>query len=164
MDKVEWEKMANAYLDQRDIEDECAQELHDAHCEPTAYYQNLLEEMKERYGFAKLAFPGISFDEFLDLYESRNAPKKVRGGQRRDPSLKAGEKVWRAVRDADRLRVLWKLSHPNGRLPRKPMLPEEIAAKRHDVRDNHDAIDTDAVITAARRPARRRWDKKQATE
>lgn len=164
MDKGEWEQIANSYLDFRDIQDECATEISDAHCEPTRYYQNLLEQMKEQYGFAKLAFPGMSFDEFLDLYDSRTTPKKMRGGQQKNPSLKAGENVWRAARDADRLRGLWKKLHPGNRLPRKPILPEVIAAERNGVLDNDGVVDVDAVITAVRRPASRRWDKKRATE
>lgn len=164
MDEDQWEAMANSYLDQCDIEDECAIEVHEAQCEPTFFYQDLLEEMKEKYAHAKLAFPGIEFDEFLDLYEARNAAKKKPGGQPKNSSVKASEPIWRAARDADRTRGYWNTLNPKQPRRRPPLLPEEIAAKRNGILDGDGEPDVDAVITAVRRPASRRWDKKQATE
>jgi hypothetical protein len=160
MDKKQWEQIANTYLDQCDIQDECATEVHDAHCEPTQFYQDILEEMKERYEHAKIAFPGITFNDYMDHYDLRNSPKKKRGGQPQDPLTKASEPKWRAVRDADRLREYWKSLNPDRPRPTPPLPPEEIAAKRHIAPDNQAFVDTDPVITAARRPASRRWDKK----
>ena len=153
MDEDEWEASANAHLD---IRDDCDLDAHDAHCEPVEFYK----ELNERFEYARLAFPGMTVEQFIEIETARNQPPKMRGGQPKDPHVKAQEPKWRAAQDAGRLKEYWGSLHTGKRQTKPPLSPELIAATRHDVRGTNGDVDPEIVITAIRRPKDRRWDKK----
>lgn len=99
-----------------------------------------------RWLHARAAFPGMSWEEFCALDAARN-----RKGKRGRPArLQSDDKLWRAARDADRVKALWKMLRPETPRPRPPIHPHDIAADRHNV--SRQSIDERANRTKARRP------------
>jgi hypothetical protein len=81
-----------------------------------------------RWEHAKIAFPGMTWEEFLDADRRRNA----RRGRRKDSELTKGSKpLVRAARDVKRIRDLW--LEMAGTKRGIPVDPIEIAAARHGV-------------------------------
>jgi hypothetical protein len=141
--------MAIAHLN---ICDECDLEILYAHSHHNESY--------ERYEHAQLAFPGISFDEFIALDRQLRQPERKKGRQPQDPFLKMDEPKPRAVRDFFRLRDYWAMLHPENPRSRPPLAHEQIVATRHDIRGNDGVVDPEIVISAARRPKSRQWHEK----
>ncbi|MDF2493698.1 hypothetical protein [Sphingomonas sp.] len=90
---------------------------------------DLMVELATRYRHARAAFPGITWDEFIALAQSReHAGKRGRRVQSREE--RASTPIARAARDADRLAALWAAS---GEAGEPPLSQLEIAADRHGV-------------------------------
>lgn len=153
MDEDEWRAEANSHLNIRDV---CDSDLRDAHCDPIEFYR----ELNERFEYARLAFPGMTVEQFIEIDEARNQPPKRRGGQPQDPNVKAQEPKWRAAQDVERLKDYWKTLNLGKKRPKPPLSPEEIAAERHEVHDKDGYPDPEIVIAAVRRPKGRQWHKK----
>jgi hypothetical protein len=85
-------------------------------------------ELHSRFRHARIAFPGMTWEEFLSVGRKRNA----RRGRPKDSELaKSSKPMVRAARDVKRIRDLWKAL---GGSPRDiPAEPIAIAACRHGV-------------------------------
>ena len=90
---------------------------------------DLLVELATRYHHARAAFPGMAWDEFIALAQSReHAGKRGRRVQSREE--RASTPIARAALDVGRLAALWAASCKTGE---PPVSHEEIAAARHGV-------------------------------
>ncbi len=105
---------------------------------------DLFTELHERWSHARLAFPGMTWDEFLTVSRKRNS----RRGRRKTGALsKADKPLVRAARDVTRIRDLWR--EMSGKRRDIPAEPIEIAARRH-------GVDEAALGELVRRPLNRR--------
>jgi len=100
-----------------------------------------LLDHSSRWEHARLAFPHMSYDEFIVI----SSPKRKRGRQTADPVVRAGEPLHLAARDFDRIRRKW----PN--ITRAKAI--EFAAQRH-------GVDQDQLGEQVRRPLARRYDRR----
>ena len=105
----------------------------------------------ERWTHARRAFPGMSWEEFCGL-----DMKRKRAGTKQRPEMsvraRAEEPGWQAVRDAERIKDLWRRLHPKAPRPNPPAHPHQIAADRH-------GVPRDLVDDRIKRPLGRRIDK-----
>lgn len=101
-----------------------------------------------RWGHARAAFPGMEWEEFCDVDAARNR----KGKRGRPVQSRAGDKLWRAVVDAGRIKALWKRLNPTGSRPRPPIHPHELAAERHGV--SRQSLDDRASRPKERRPVK----------
>lgn len=99
-----------------------------------------------RWLHARAAFPGMSWEEFCALDAARNR----KGKRGRPERAQIDDKLWRAARDADRVKALWKMLRPGTPRPRPPIHPHDIAAERHNV--TRQSLDDRANRPKARRP------------
>lgn len=114
-----------AMLDALDQMDERAAEAVASDQRPV----DLLTELTARFNHARVAFPGMTWAEFIALAQSReHAGKRGRRVQSHDE--RASTPIARAARDVDRLKALWAAS---GRTGNPPVSHDEIAAERHGV-------------------------------
>lgn len=104
-----------------------------------------------KFHHAQAAFPGMMWEEFEAINRRRRAVQK-RGRPPRAVDERADEPLWRAARDADLIKQLWRKLQPTSPLPRWPIHPHQIAAERHGV--NRQVLDE-----AIKRPRNRRGDK-----
>ncbi|BDI61811.1 hypothetical protein [Qipengyuania nanhaisediminis] len=81
---------------------------------------------------ARQAFPGMDWQEFCE-FDVKRKRKGKRGRPKRSVSARADEPVWRAARDADRIKQLWAALHPERPRPNPPVHPHQLAAERHGV-------------------------------
>jgi hypothetical protein len=121
----EFNSLALQHLDQCDEAD--GERL--ARMQPTA---DIFIELWTRWQHARRAFPGMSWEEFGRIDAARNRAG-ARARPKRSVSERADEKLWKAARDADRIKSLWRSMHPTSPRPRPPKHPHEIAARRHGV-------------------------------
>lgn len=93
---------------------------------------DLLVELTGRFRHARAAFPGMTWEEFIALAQSRESAGK-RGRRVQSLEERASTPIARAARDVDRLAGLWAKSGDLG----EPPLPHlEIAASRHGVTED----------------------------
>ena len=76
----------------------------------------------ERWTHARRAFPGMGWEEFCELDVKRNRQGK-RGRPKRSATERADEPLWRAARDADRIKELWATINPMKPRPSPPVQP-----------------------------------------
>ncbi|WP_298813204.1 hypothetical protein [uncultured Sphingomonas sp.] len=112
---------------------------------------DLFIDLFSRYQHARQAFPGMTWEEFSQIDAARERRGR-RGRPNRASEERADEPLWRAARDADRLKSLWRSLNPATPRPRPPLHPHQIAAARHGV--NRQALDDQM-----RRPTARRMDR-----
>lgn len=147
MTPEEFTALALAHLDRLDEADREAL----ATTQPTA---SLFIDLFTRWQFARKAFPGMAWEEFGEL----DAKRERRGKRQRPPRSvdeRADEPLWRAARDADRIKRLWRERHPEQPRPRPPAHPHQIAAERH-------GVSRQSLDDRMKRPAARRLDRKAA--
>ena len=108
----------------------------------------------QRWVHARKAFPGMDWEEFCDL-DTKRKRKGQRGRPKRPMAARADEPLWRAARDADRIKELWASMNPKNPRPSPPIHPHEIAADRHSVRRQ-------LLDEAVNRPNDRRGDRTTA--
>jgi hypothetical protein len=140
----EWRAFALFYLEHSD-EERLIRELNDpSHDE--AYFDHVT-----RWRSAQKAFPGITEMQFYDIQEMLYT-KKRRGRPKHAVEERAEQKIWRAARDAEILKALWKRRNPQKPCPKPPVHPHEIAGQRHGYTKQQ-------VDEAMRRPISRRLDR-----
>lgn len=105
----------------------------------------------ERWQHARAAFPGMGWEEFLLIDQRRKRPAR-RGRPKASPSAMADTPMFRAARDVDRIKALWRDMNSADSRARPPVPAVEIAAERHGVNE-------DALADLVRRPASRRHDR-----
>lgn len=105
---------------------------------------DLFIDLHSRWSYARLAFPGMSWEEFLELSCKRTAS---RGRPKVSAVAKADKPIVRAARDVKRIRDLWLTM--KGKPRNIPADPIEIAARRH-------GVDEVALADLVRRPLDRR--------
>jgi hypothetical protein len=105
---------------------------------------DLFTDLHTRWSYARLAFPGMTWEEFLTLSRKQTA----RRGRPKLGELEKGDKpIVRAARDVKRIRDLWR--EMSGKARNIPADPIEIAARRH-------GVDEAALGELVRRPLDRR--------
>jgi hypothetical protein len=140
----EWRALALFYLEHTD-EDRLIGKLNDSsHGE--AYLDQVV-----RWEYAKKALPGITEEQFHEIQELLYTEKR-RGRPKRPIEDRAEQKIWRAARDAEILKALWKRRNPQLPCPKPPVHPHEIAGERH-------GYSKQQVDEAMRRPNSRRLDR-----
>ena len=107
---------------------------------------DLFAELHRRYQHARAAFPGMGWEEFNEIDGKRH--RKGKPGQSKPPT--ADDKLWLAVRDAERIKSLWKQLHPVAPRRRPPIHPHDLAAERHGVL--RQSVDDRAKRPISRRP------------
>lgn len=85
-------------------------------------------ELHDRYQHARLAFPGMTWEEFLAVGRTRTTG---RGRPKVSELEKADKPMVRAARDVKRIRDLWR--EMSGKRRDIPANAIEIAARRHGV-------------------------------
>jgi hypothetical protein len=124
LDRLETADMEAAITDQRSVD--------------------LFTELHGRWNHARLAFPGMTWEEFSTLSRKRTAGR----GRPKVSELEKGDKpLIRAARDVSRIRELWR--EMAGKRRDIPADPIEIAARRHGV----DEVELGELV---RRPLSRR--------
>ena len=108
-------------------------------------------ELYERWQHARRAFLGMGWEEFIAVDSRRNRSPR-RGRPKADSKAKADTPIFRAARDVDRIKHLWREMNSGGSRMRPPVSPIEIAAERHKV-------DETALGELVRRPTSRRHDR-----
>lgn len=147
MTEEEFRSLANAHLDRRDEADEEAI----ARTQPTA---EMFADLYRRWQASRIAFPGMSWEEFGAIDAARER-KGRRGRPRRSVDERAGEPLWKAARDADRIKALWRTLCPSRPRPSPPIHPHDIAAERH-------GVSRQSLDDRIKRPNTRRMDRKAA--
>lgn len=144
MTPEEWRNRATEHLDR----------IHAIEGETYAVDQSGLDafvDLIRRYELATQALPGIDWHTFYDLTQ-----KLYRAGRKGRPSrtedYRANHVNWRATRDAETLKSLWRLMNPDVPRKRPPIHPHQLAADYH-------GIDRQSVDERINRPANRRLDK-----
>lgn len=105
---------------------------------------DLFLALYDRWGHARIAFPGMTWEEFLATDRRRNSQ---RGRPKVSELAKADNPMIRAARDVKRIRDLWR--EKSGAARGIPVDPIEIAAARHGV----DLVELGELV---RRPLNRR--------
>lgn len=99
----------------------------------------LFEELVDRWKHAAIAFPGMTFEQYLELAKKRERKRTNPGKRGPAPSLmsRLAKPTARAARDVDRIRAYWEAT-PEGMAGGKPPIPHiDLAADWHD-HANHD--------------------------
>ncbi|MBW4330050.1 hypothetical protein KY084_04075 [Stakelama sp. CBK3Z-3] len=125
MTEDEFKAAAPAHLeqcDERDIE-QWAREQPDAEWFAAAHV---------RWLHAREAFPGMTWEEFGQL-EAKRSRQGQRGRPKRSVTTRAAEPLWKAAKDADRIKDWWRDNHTDTPRSRPPLHPHQIAAERHGV-------------------------------
>ena len=104
----------------------------------------LFNALYERWRHAAIAFPGMTWEEFLSVDRRRNSG---RGRPRQGELAKSDKPMIRAARDVKRIRDLWR--EVGGKPRNIPVDPIEIAARRQ-------RVDEVALGELVRRPVSRR--------
>ena len=91
---------------------------------------DLFGEMVFRFRHARAAFPGMTWEEFIEIDRRRSSPPR-RGRPKMDQVTKAKDRMGQAARDVQRIRAFWR--EMGGTARNIPANPIEIAARRHDV-------------------------------
>lgn len=138
--RLEQERHRAAMLEALNLMDERTEEAVATDQRPV----DLLVELTARFRHACAAFPGMTWEEFIALAQSReNAGKRGRRVQSLEE--RASTPLARAARDFDRLAALWAASGGAGEPPLSHL---EIAAARHGVAE-------DELFERVRRPKSR---------
>ncbi|WP_225206048.1 hypothetical protein [Novosphingobium huizhouense] len=140
----EWRAFAMFYLEHSD-EERLIGKINDPSSDE-AHLDHLV-----RWNYAKKAWPGITQEQFYEIQELLLTEKK-RGRPPRPVQDRAEQKIWRAARDAEILKALWKRRNPQNPCPKPPVHPHEIAGQRH-------GYSKQQVDEAMRRPNSRRLDR-----
>ena len=90
---------------------------------------DLFAKLYGRWLHARIAFPGMLWEEFCEV----DAKRTRKGSPGRPEGQPFDDKPWFAVRDAERIKSLWKQLHPVAPRPRPPIHPHDLAAERHGV-------------------------------
>ena len=125
MTPKEWQEFAVAALDRLDDA-----ELEGRVNDPAAVREFMT--LVDRFSLAQGLWANLSLAEFQELDVQRHRRGKL-GRPKRSSLARADEPLWKAVRDAERLKDLWRSVHPRMPRPRPPIHPHEIAAHRHGV-------------------------------
>ena len=107
-----------------------------------------------RWLHAREAFPGMTWVEFGQQEAERNR-RGQRGRPKRSDAERADEPLWRAARDADRIKDWWRSVNTGASLSRPPIHPHQIAAERH-------GVSRQALDDRIKRPTARRMDRNAA--
>lgn len=105
----------------------------------------MFADLYTRWGHARAAFPGMSWEEFCNIDRSRS-----RKGKQGRPRGSRDDKLSRAALDADRIKAFWKAARTDNSRP--PVHPHDLAAERH----GFDLQQRQALEDLIRRPRSRR--------
>jgi len=94
----------------------------------------LFEELVDQWKHAAIAFPGMTFEQFLEIAKKRERKQTNPGKRGPAPSLmsRLDKPIAKAARDVDRIREYW-LATPEGSAGGDPPIPHiDLAAEWHD--------------------------------